>query len=230
MAATSRAVSREQFIMTNRPGLNVAAAFAVLAVWAGVYWFLHPHPPTGDAAPHQALGAVLAREALQRCKPEARLVVIARDAQPFAVPACEAQLDGFLAELKKSGRTVGLFLRIKLDPLRPPAVPPGDFFDLIRRGKDDDVIVSFLGPPTLDETQIAKLGARRPTILAVCPGTLPQRLDLRQLFSRKLLTAAVISRLEANPRPGASRGQAAFDQCFKLITAENVAELPTPNT
>jgi hypothetical protein len=173
-----------------------------------------------------ALGETLAAEAIRLAEPGARIIVLAREPAPFDVPACAAQLEGFLSALKKSGQSVATLQRIQLDPLRLPAVPPGDFFEVIRRGRDNDVIVSFLGPPLLEPGQLAKLGAKRPRILAVCSGPLPARVDLRGLFAQKLLSAAVISRADAPAHGTTSSRQRAFEQCFQLITPDNLAELP----
>jgi hypothetical protein len=214
--------------MKNRKSINAVAAVLIAAAWSGLYLFLHPQPPATDEQPHEAVGAMLAEQALSRLEPGARILVFARDPKPYAVPASAAQLNGFLHALKKSGRTVAGTRWFKLDPLRLVAVPPEDFFDQLRHGKDNDVIVSFLGPPRLDERQLAQLGNKRPPVLAVCPGARSAQAELRRLFDQKLLAAAVIDRLEA-PAPGpAGSLRDGFERHFRLITAANLAELPEP--
>jgi hypothetical protein len=105
-------------------------------------------------------------------------------------------------------------------------VPPGEFFDLLRQGRDNDVIVSFLGPPTLDADQLARLGPKRPRILAVCSGAMPVQVDLRGIFEQKLLALAVVSRPEAPAKAAANGTQSAFEQLFRVITPSNLSELP----
>ena len=210
--------------MKNRNSISAVAAAITVAAWYGLYLFLHPHLPALDRRPHEAAGEVLAAEAVRFLGPGARLIVFARDPAPFPVPACAAQLDGFLRALKKSGKSVAATRRFKLDPLRVAAVPPGEFLDQMRFGKDDDVIVSFLGPPALDGPQLAKLGNKRSPVLAVCSGALPTHVDLKRLFDQKLLVAAIISRSDMPAAAGGPRS--AFDRMFQLITPANLQDLP----
>jgi hypothetical protein len=206
--------------------INVVAAATTLAAWWWLYLHFHPGPPRHDLSPHEAVGEALAAEAVRRLEPGARLIVLARDPQPFLVPASAAQAEGFAQAVKKSGKTVAVTHAYKLDPLRPVGVPPGDFFDLIRQGRDNDVIVSFLGPPVLTGEQLARLGSKRPSVLAVCAGAIPAQVDLKRLFDQKLLSAVVISRMGTLARAGAGSKQAAFEHQFKLITSANLSDLP----
>jgi hypothetical protein len=210
--------------MANHKTVNVLAATTVAAAWLWLFFFFHPRLPALDLRAHQAAGEALGAEALKLLEPGARLVVLARAPEPFLVPAGAAQLDGFLRTIKKSGQKVAVTREFRVDPLRPAAVPAEDFFDLMRQGRDNDVLISFLGPPVLSQDQLGKLGGKRPRVLAVCAGALPAQLNLKKVFDQKLLCAAVISRnaLLANA-PAASK-QAAFAQQFKLVTAADVAE------
>jgi len=219
-------LQQRQFPMNPSKTINALAVATTLAAVCGLYWFLHPRPPAIDRQLHTALGELLATEALKLAPPGARIIVIARDPLPFQVPASAAQLDGFLRTLKRSGQRVATFHRIQLDPLRQVAVPPGDFFELIRRAGDGDVIVSFLGPPVLDAGQLAKLGNQRPKILAVCTGALPARVDLRAIFGQRLLSGVVISRADAPAHAVSGNGARAFEQVFKWITPGDLTELP----
>lgn len=200
----------------------------MVVAWAGLYLLRHPGTPRIDRRPHEALGETLAGEAVKLLAPGARLIVIARDSTPYRVPACEAQLDGLLRAVRKAGKSVTELRKIRLDPLRLVAVPPGDFFDLLRLGRPDDVIVSLLGPPVLAPDQVAALGGRRPVVLAVCSGAAPAQIDLPGLFEQGLLTAAVISRPEAPARAQAASGRARFEQMFRWVTRLEVDTLPRP--
>jgi len=211
--------------MTNSRIIN---ALAVATLVAAGWWLcdsLQPQPPAVDRRPHLAAGEALAAEAVRLLTPGAKLTVIARAATPFQVPASAAQLEGFQRALKKNGTPIAALREYQLDPLRPVSVPPGDFFELMRRGQDNDVIVSFLGPPVLDGGQLAKLGAKRPRVLAMCSGAMPQQVDLQRLFDQQLLWAAVVSRNDAPVRKTARSGQQAFDQMFRWITRDNLREL-----
>lgn len=216
--------------MKNSKALNAVTVILTAAAWGGLYLWHQPHPPAPDLAPHRGLGEVLAAEALRVLEPGARLVVIARDPSPFQVPASAAQLDSFLDAIRHAGKRVAFTNQIKLDPLRRMAVPPGDFFELLRRGGENDVIVSLLGPPVLEQPQLAKLGNKRPRVLALCAGTTPEQVSLARLFEQRLLTAAVIDRADAPARSTERSARPAFEQMFKLITTANLSELPAPAT
>lgn len=212
--------------MKNRTALNVVAVATILFAWTAFYRLHHPRPPPTDLRPHEALGEVLAEEAVRHLQPGARLIVLARDPAAFEVPAATAQVEAFLRALRKADRHVHEQRAIRLDPLRLAAVPPGDFFDLLRLGRAEDVIVSFLGPPVLEPTQQAALAPGRPQVLAVCSGNSPARVNLRELFAQGLLRAVVVSRPDAPARAAPGSRQRAFAQVFQLITPANLHDLP----
>src|SRR6185503_13795869 len=196
--------------MTKKRAINYVAGAVIVAALVWLYLFFNPRPPAFDRALHNRVGEVLAAETVKLIEPGARLIVIARAKEPFQVPAAEAQLDTSLRAIKKSDKSVSTTRYFKVDPLRVVSVPPGDFFELMRQAGSNDVIVSFLGPPLLIDDELAKLAGKRPRILALCSGAMPQQVDLRKMFERQLLVAAVIS------RPNAP-AQGAFDQMFQVI-------------
>ena len=211
--------------MKNSKSANwmTGAISVAMAVW--LYLFLFPTPPAIDTRPHQGLGEVMAGEAVKLTEGSARIIVITRDMGSFKLPAAEVQLASCLTALKAAGKTPAAIRTIKVDPLRVVGVPPGEFFEILRQGKENDVIVSFLGPPTLDAGQVAKLGPKRPRIIALCAGSMPARVDLKRLFGQQLLHTAIISRPDAPAQAAAGNTRTAFEQMFKVITPGNVAEL-----
>lgn len=178
-----------------------------------------------NLGPHQALGEVLAAEALHILEPGARIIVLARDNEPFRVPACEAQLNAFLASLKRAGKSVASLQRYNLDPLRVVRVPPNDYYELLRKGRETDVVVSFLAVPELNPEQMSKLGGKRCRVLAVCTGSTPQYVDLKNAFEQKLLSTAVVSRNDISVSSLKNGKQGSFDQMFALATPGNVTVL-----
>lgn len=226
VAGTHGLGKKQLKLMANRKVINAVAGVTTMAALVWLYAFFHPRPPPIDSALHQMVGEVLAADAIKQLEPGARLIVIARDKEPFQVPAAAAQLDGFVGALKKSGKTVAAMRLLKLDPLRVVSVPPGDFYDLMRQARSNDVIVSFLGPPLLNDDQVAKLGTKRPRVLALCSGAMPVQVDLKKIFDRKLLLSAVVSRPDAPAKAATDNAQAAFAQMFKVITQANLSELP----
>ena len=212
--------------MANKRVINWLAGAVIVAAVVWLYLFFNPRPPAIDHPPHKRAGEVLAAEAIKLLEPGARLIVIARAKEPFQVPAAAAQLDAFLRTIEKAGKNVTTTRVLKVDPLRVTGVPPDYFFDLMRQAGSNDVIVSFLGPPVLNDEQLSRLAGKRPRILALCSGAMPLQVDLRKMFERQLLLAAVISRTNAPAQSKANNAQAAFDEMFQVITPANVSELP----
>jgi hypothetical protein len=113
--------------------------------------------------------------------------------------------------------------------LRPLAVPPGDFVELLRKTSENDVVVSFMGPAALAKEHTDRLPSKRARVAALCAGSVPNQVDLRHLFTNDLLHAAVISRQEATVtalRPDTPRGW--FNLYYLMVTSNNLADLPGP--
>ena len=197
------------------------------ALW--LYLYLHKTPPKIDGRVHDAVGWVLAEEAARLVTAGGGVTLLARDTTVFPNPATEAEMKGFFAAARKLKLPLAATNSIKLDPLRPVRMPPGDFADLLRKLNDGDVVVSFVGPPLLTAAQRVKVGDRKVRVLALCSGAMPQQVDLRALFDQNLLHEAVIS--QASPRsgpPASDDTQGWFQLGFQLITPANLAELPAP--
>jgi hypothetical protein len=183
--------------------------------------------PHFDLRPHEALGQTVAGEALKLLGPGGRVILVTRDLALFKNPPVKAQVGSFCQALKKGGGTVGVTNHIKIDPLRLVSVPPGDFFLILKKASEPDVIVSFLGPPVLNPEQVSKLEEKRPKVVALCTGAMPRQVNLKRLFDDKLLHVAVISRtpLAANA-PEFGSVQACFDHWYALVTPANLDDLP----
>jgi hypothetical protein len=179
-------------------------------------------PPRVDTALHRAVGDAMARQTLALLKPGGQIIVIARDTKAFECPATDCQVDEFVKRLHKAGAPITQIRRAQLDPLRIVAVAPGDYFELLRKLPEGGVVVSFMGPPLLSDTQSRRLSGAGPSVVALC--SLSDRAGLPQLFERKLLHAAIV------PKPDAQSGaRALFDQYYVEVTAANAASaLPSP--
>jgi hypothetical protein len=211
----------------SRKLVGAIAALTIVVAGLSLYLTLYPRPPRGDRGPHRALGEILAREAIQARKNVGRIYVIARELETFDVPAAEAQLKAFESALKKAHVPITRTQFVKADPLRVVGVAPGDFVELMRKAGPNDVIVSFQGPPVLDAAQLAKLGAQRPRVLAVCSGAMPAQVDLKKIFAQGLLHAVVISLPAPSVHSSGSGAQGEFERMFRLVTAANLNELPS---
>jgi hypothetical protein len=182
--------------------------------------------PRLDPAPHEAAGRVLARRTISLLKPGSQVTVISRDNVTFQNPASDILFAAFRKELSKARVKIDSVQSIQIDPLRPVAVPAGDFFQCIKTSANGAVIVSLMGPPVLTEAQLAQLGPVNPAIVAFCSGPVRDQVDLRALFAQGLLKAAVVSkRHDLVARGPAKNEQEAFDRQFVEITAANLAAL-----
>jgi hypothetical protein len=199
--------------MRNRKAID-ALSLGVICVAIGIVafsaWIL---PPGFNASVYPDVGRVLAQQALAGLPKGGEIVVIARDTQAYPQPAMEIALRALQKEASRAGATVTI-KAIQLDPLRPAEVPPGDFYEAIRRAKPNQVIVSLLGPPVLEPEQRAKLGATKPKIVAFCTGSLSAQTDLPDLFQNGLLYAAIVNRQTAGRDQPATAG---FDQLYEVL-------------
>ena len=159
----------------------------------------------------------MALQAVRLLKPGGQIIIITRDTAAFKNPAADIQLATFKKELRKTHAAIGSVHAIQVDPLKPVQAPAGDFFELIRQTASQNVIVSFMGPPLLSETQARQLGGVKPGIVAFCSGSLPDQIDLRAFFEQGLLGAAVVSR--RNPLASQPKDlQGWFDRYFVAVT------------
>lgn len=215
--------------MRNRKVIKAAAVTTLLGSVVLALLGTVEFPPAIDRARHAAIGRAMAREALKNVKPGAGVVAIVRDTAAFAHPESDAQFRAFRDTLRTGGSSIAVIQSIQVDPLRPLEVPPGDFYEQIRKAPAGTAIVSFMGPPNLSAEQRARLGEIRPRILAFCPGALPRRTDLRSLFEAGLLHAALVEQ-DRSPTvaPGAARPgpDVWFEGHYRFVHAAEAASLP----
>ena len=212
-------------MQTDKIKTIVAAGMMVVA---GALLFLSSHktPPKVDPRPHLALGQALAEEAIKLAGNGGRITLITWDLSTLKNPAAEEQVKGFHRTLRKANLTLVTTNVFKLDPLRLIRVPAGDFLDVIRKQSEGDVIASFLGPPLLTREQRAKLGDKKPRIVAVCSGGMPRQIDLKELFAQNLLQVAIINRPLPGPNPSSDDLREWFDSLYQVVTAANLSALP----
>ena len=216
--------------MAKGTATRTAASLVIVATSAFLFSFLRVPGPDFNPKPHQALGRVVAEEALKLLPAEGRIILFSRDAKSFKAPAAEAQLTEFCRTVLAAGRKIAVTNQLQVDPLRRISLPAGDFVERLQRATTADVVVSFLGPPILNENQLKRLGQKRLGVVAVCSGDLPRQIHLKQLFDQKLLHAAIISRPAPLPKPPPNAPwRNWFDGLFQTITATNVADLPQPS-
>jgi hypothetical protein len=216
--------------MGNKRIVNTAAVVVILGALGSLYLTLIGLPPRVDVRPHEALGEAMARETRKLLGSGGRILLIRRDTTVYPNPAADAQIRAFHRELRKAGASVAATTVIKKDPLSLLSVPSGDFYKILEKSSESDVIVSFLGPPVLTDDQVAKLAGKRPKIVAVCSGDMPRQTDLKRRFEQKLLETAILSRRDVpSALPTSDSLQAWFDHFFVVASQANLAELLPPS-
>jgi hypothetical protein len=215
--------------MAKETAIRVAATGVIVVSSAFLWFYWRGSQPSFNPKPHQAMGQVLAEEALKLADGGGRFIVFARDSKSFKVPAQEEQWTAFCQTVAQAGRKIASTNLLTVDPLRTPSLDAAAFAQRFQRAAETDVIVSFLGPPDLTDEQIKRLGPKRVSVVAVCTGSTPWRVNLKRLFTQRLLHTAIISRNIPQPRPADSAPlRNWFDGLFQIITAANAADLPTP--
>ena len=204
--------------MGKRNATNIAAVLIVGAAFAAIFLSTSEFGPPVDRKLHSEIGRVLAREALSLLRPGGQITVITRDTEAFPQPALDILLNSFEEEIRRGGKIkIGTQL-VQLDPVRPVEVPPGDFYELIRRSTADRVIVSLLGPPVLTREQRDALGRVRPKVIAFCSGNLAETLDMSELFEAGLLHVALVNRGASNDAVQVSRSSSiSFDRLYTVL-------------
>jgi hypothetical protein len=199
-------------------GLAAVGALAVLLLST---WELPPRTP---ATIHEAIGKALVKEALSLVGSGGQIIVISRDTEAFPQPAAKILFETVEREIRKANIPISVPQQISVDPLRPVQVPPGDFFELIRKAPAGSVILSLLGPPLLSDEQRSQLGSIKPKIVAFCSAVSPDK--VHTLFNEQLLHAAVIQRapgMRSSPR--STTADESFDQLYASVTAANLSQL-----
>jgi hypothetical protein len=213
--------------MRNR-STEIIAALAALAAMVAIVLSLFRFGPRIDRKVHQEIGQALARETVGLLGKGGQITIVTRDTASFRQPAIDIALASFKEEIRRAGAAIASTQEVQVDPLRPVEVPPGDFFELIRRAPAQNAIVSFMGPPLLTEEQRRKLGRIQPKIVAFCSGSVVANVDLRRLFDAGLLHAAVVNR--PLPPAGLDKVQKVaetFGQLYMTVTARDLSKLPS---
>jgi hypothetical protein len=200
---------------------GIAAAIVTLICWS--FFALSQTriiTPGFDAGPHELSGRLMAEQALAALGPGGMIVVFARDTRTFKNPATEVQLESFRKTIHSARAIIGAFHALEVDPLRPIAVPSGEFCQAIRNVPDGCVIVSFMGAPQLNDADRLKLGKITTPIVAFCSGRNPTRSELKSLFDQNLLRAAVV---DCRTGAGQSAGNTSKREAFAVVTSNTLA-------
>jgi hypothetical protein len=210
---------------------NIAKTLLSLLVIAGcgalAFYLVQGTGPEFDPAPHRAIGQVLADQALA-LGAGGKIVLLARDVSMIPNPASSEEVKAVSEALRQKGHPVAQTNLSKVDPLRVLRYPSGDYAELLRKLTDNDIVISLLGPPEFTDAQVIRVGEKRPRIVALCTGTLPEQLNLKKLFDDQFLHAAIVSRGElTSGYPASATTDKSFEALYAVIGTNNLATLKT---
>jgi hypothetical protein len=210
----------------NANMVKTLLSLLVITGCAALAFYLVQGPgPQFDPALHRAIGKALAEQALA-LEASGKFVLLARDVSIIPNPASTEQVKAVSEMLSKKGHPLSQTNLSQVDPLRVLRYPPGDYVELLRKLTDNDVIISLLGPPDFTEAHFARLTEKRPKIVALCTGTMPEQINLRKLFEDQLLHAAIVSRSElTSGYTAAAASGNSFEALYAIVGSNNLATL-----
>jgi hypothetical protein len=210
---------------------NTAKTLLSLLVIAGcgalALYLIRGPGPEFDPAPHRAIGQALADQALA-FGASGKIVLLARDVSMIPNPASTEEVKAVSEALRRKGHPLTQTNLSKVDPLRVLRYPPGDYAELLRKLTENDIVISLLGPPEFTDAQVMRVGDKRPRIVALCTGTMPEQLNLKKLFDDQFLHAAIVSRGELTSGYAvAATMDKSFEALYAVIGTNNLAALKT---
>ncbi len=212
--------------MLRHPVIGIAAGLALAAVLTAMVHVYYPSVPKGNDALYQQVGQELAKATLALLQPGGSVTVITRDTIVFKQPALETQLASFQKTLAKGGAKPAEVVMLQVDPSRLVEVPAGDFRQWIRKTPQGSVLVSFMGPPLLDDADRQKIGVVKSKIVAFCGGSLPGHGYIKSLFEQGLLHAVVVENLGVKPAGLKSKARGLrFEDLYLTVTSANLNSL-----
>ena len=184
-------------------------------------------PPANAVGPMSAVGQIAAEETAKLLGSGGRVVVVHNPTLYVASPLLRGQFDAFEATIKRQrGITVTATEAVQGKDLSSAGgLTASKYTDLVEKYPDAEVIVSFVGPPILNGSQIKSLPQKHPSFVAVSLSGAP----LKRLFEENVIQVAIINRLEPAP-PSSSQPKTVrdwFDQLFLVVTASDASSLPS---
>jgi hypothetical protein len=207
----------------SRKQMLVALGAIVVITSSGFLVFRTLTRPEFNHKLQAAIGQVMAEETTRLLNGKGRVVVVTLDFKQF--PALEAQFKAFKKGLRGNSKiTVGKIVVISSEKKRQGGPGIGlsdaDYLKLLETDANADIFVSFVGTPDPDDERVDKLkGQPVPKMVALTRA----RKDLKKLFRREVVQAAVVPRFEF-PAPGShdpSTPREWFDLSCQLLRPES---------
>ena len=170
---------------------------------------------------HRAVGEMLAEATARLVGSRGSVVVVTVDSR--SIPELKIQIAAFEKRLKQLGN-ITVQETVKLDPGDNPKYRAGaglsakHFLKIVRKHASVDALVSFIGAPSLTDSEIAQIKSM-PKFIAETHS--PEKLT--NLFQKNILQLAVVPRYEF-PAPGPRKPRSSqewFDHCFQIVSSKS---------
>ena len=204
--------------MNRHPRLVSFIALLVIAGSGWITWKRHAATPDFAVPLHQAVGDTLAVELMREVDGTGEVLVITLDDSDS--PLLATQLQAMRQALERSGR-LRIGKQVAVDPGKRTGYQPGAGLSAgklcreIQKFPEAVAVVSLVGLPAIDDSDLKVLGTRRPPLFAVCR----DRRKLESLARHQWVHSAIVPRFEF-PAPGSGTPQRPhewFDRQFQLI-------------
>jgi len=176
--------------------------------------------------PSQALGEVLAKEAVRLAGANRSITLITHDSS-WGPPSTAEQ--ALRAALKKQKATVDFVKAANLgNPMLSGEVglKAADFFEAMEKSAKADAVISLVGAPQLNEADAARLTSTHPPVLVVATASLGDKMGvhtdpvrLASLLEAKLIQLAIIDGEDPTAQPTAKPDphRALFAQHYRIL-------------
>ena len=200
--------------MSSRRNIKevIAVVFAALSLLALAFSFWSV-PPSVNKKLHSEIGRNIASEALKSLKPGGKISIITRDTDAFPQPELTILMNRLEQEIRRAGAEINTIQHLQRDPIRPNEVPSGDFYELLRRSREGDVIISLMGPPLLLPEHREKVGQPKAAVVALCHSGSAEATKIEGLLSAGLLKAAILNK----PSATVAKGGLSFEQLYSVV-------------
>ena len=204
---------------------------ALLAIAASGWVIYRQTRPEGiNVKLHRVIGEVLAEQAALVTTNRGKVVVVHLDRAKY--PVINAQLEGFESGLQKFP-DLKLYRTVEVDAEGKPKYGPGRglsgerFLRIVKKYSGRaDVIVSFIGTPTLTEEEFKNLRQPMPKFVAETRA----REQLAQLFAANAVHAAIVPRfIFPSPVQKPKTPRDWFDEGWQVINPSNVPADDAPD-
>jgi len=205
----------------------VTGSIAVLVTIAAAIWIYVREfaSPDIDVGLHEAVGEALADQAHEVLGQSGKVLIVSM--KDRHAPELKVQMLAFEKHLKIFGK-ITIEDRIFLDPGDNPKYRPGSglsakrYLKIVRKNKNVDLIVSFVGAPQLSSEELSQLQGMNKAPKFIAEAHSPER--LLDMFDKKGLQAAIVPRYEF-PAPGPRKpktGREWFEQSYQIVLPVNL--------